>query len=410
MKIDLKKIKHTVFSNPLPKILAVVVATILWMVVAASQSSTGKFPSEINIIAVNTPNGLVASYDQKTVELTISAEPSLWQKLSTNSFTAYVDLGSLGVGTYQLDVNVTCNVAGVQILNKKPEKIFVQLEEISRKKVPVIQKVEGNAAEGMVAGAITFNPAEVEVSGPKSQIENISNAIAPIKLNGESADFQKDVIPTALDDNGNEISDLAFSPSKVTADISIVKGANNKTVGVKVNLVGSPASGYFISSLSTLPSLINITGSVSALSTVYYLETQSFDISGISANSEKDILLKIPDGVGLQKGEPNKVRISIKVTSNDVSRVVSVKINPINLDSALKVTSYQPAEVKVTLVGSSEALANLNPSDVVLNLNLTGKSAGTYNLDLDNSMFTLPANVSLSTIMPTSIQVALSAK
>ena len=410
MKINLKKIKKSIISNPIPKILAIILATILWIFVASSQSSTGKFPSKIRVITVNTPNGLIASYDQKTVELEISAEPSLWQKLSTNSFTAYVDLGGLQVGTYELYINVTCNVPNVQILNKKPNKIFVQLEEISRKKIPVIQKVEGNAAEGMVAGAIAFDPAEVEISGPKSQVENISNAIAEIRLNGESADFEKDLSLIALDDNGNEISDLSFSPGKVKANISIVKGVNNKTVGVKVNLSGNPADGYYIAKLSTTPSTINITGQSSILSNLNFIETQNFDISAVSNSFERELLLKIPDGVGLQRGEPNRIKIAVTLADNSLTRVISAQITPKSLDSALRVNLYSPSEVKVTLSGTESVISEINPSDILLELDLSGKSAGTFSYDLTSSMFKLPSGVTLITIVPTSLQITLSTK
>lgn len=410
MKINFKKIKKSITSNPLPKILALVCATVLWIFVAASQSSTGNFPSKIRIITVNTPSGLVATYEQKTVELQISAEPNLWQKLSTNSFTAYVDLGGLESGTYELEVNVTCNVADVQILNKKPSKIFVQLEEISRKKIPVIQKVEGNAAEGMVAGAIVFNPAEVEVSGPKSQVENISNAIAEIRLNGESADFEKDSSLIALDNSGNEIPDLSFSPSKVKAGVSIVKGANNKTVGIKVNLSGSPAEGYYIEKLSTSPSTINITGQSSILSNLNFIETQNFDISGVSNSFERELLLKIPEGIGLQRGEPNRVTISVTLADNTLTRVVSAQISPKNLASNLRVNSYSPSEVKVTISGKESVVSAINPSDILLDLDLSGKSAGIFSQDLAPSMFKLPTGAGIITIVPTSLQITLSAK
>lgn len=410
MKINLKKIKKSIIANPMPKILAVIIATVLWMFVAASQSSTGNFPSKINVITVNTPSGLIATYDQKTIELQISAEPSLWQKLSTSSFTAYVDLGGLQVGTYSLDVNVTCNVAGVQILSKKPDKIFVQLEEISRKNVPVIQKVEGNAADGLVAGAVTFSPSNVEISGPKSQINNISNAIAGIRLNGESGDFEKDVSLVALDNNGNEIPDLSFSPNKVSASISIVKGGNNKTVGVKVNLVGSLAEGFYISQIVTTPTTINITGQPSVINIINSIETQNIDVSGLSSDFTKGILLVIPEGVALQKGEPNQIKVNLILANNTTSRVISVQINPIGLDSTLKVTAYLPSEVQVSVSGAESIISGLKVSDVSLNLDLSGKAAGTYSYDLSPTMFKFPSDISLGTIVPTSLQVALSTK
>ena len=314
------------------------------------------------------------------------------------------------VGTYELEVNVTCNVADVQILNKKPAKIFVQLEEIARKKVPVIQKVEGNAAEGMVAGAITFDPLEVEVSGPKSQIENISNAIAEIRLNGESADFEKDLSLIALDNSGSEIADLSFSPSRVRASIAVIKGANNKTVGVKVNLIGAPAEGFYIAKLSTTPSTINITGQSSVLSNLNFIETQSFDLAGASSSFEKELLLKIPEGVGLQRGEPNKVKIAVTLADNTLTRTVTAQISPKNLDPSLRVNSYSPNEVKVTLSGTESVLSAITSSDLVLEIDLSGKTAGVYGLDLTAAMFKIPAKANLLTIVPTNLQIVLSVK
>lgn len=403
----IKKIKKFFTTNINIKIAALAIALILWIVVASYQSTAGKFPGQLQIKSVNVANGLVAIYDQKEVEINIMAKPSVWQKLTSNSFSAYVDLDNLQSGTYELDIQVVCNTPDVKIISKNPAKILVRVEKVISKKVSINSRIEGNAALGLVAGGVDFSPSEANMTGPMGDVDNINEAIAVIKLNGESTDFEKEVTLKAFGGDGKEMQSITFNPSKVKAKTSIVKGSNNKSVGIKVNIVGTPQDGFFISKITTDPNVINITGQVSALLTINYLETQSVDVSGINSNLEKNVNLKVPNGVVLQSGESNLIKVIVSLSANSISRVLSPKVDYKNLDSALRVNSYSLGDIKVTVSGDPNIVKELNSSNLVLQLDLSQKTTGSFDFPISSSMIQPIAGVTVLSIVPSSLQITL---
>lgn len=406
----IKRIKKFFTTNRNTKVIALVVALILWIFVSASQSSAGKFPGQLPIKAVNVANGLVAIYDQKEVEIQIMAKPSVWNKLTSSSFSAYVDMEGAQVGTYEMNVQVVSNVSDVRIINRNPDKIFVRIEEVINKKVIVNQRIEGNAGEALVVGNVEFTPAEIDVTGPRSVIEDISEAVAIIKLNGETADFEKEVSLKAFANDNKELHNVMFNPNKVKAKIAIIKGTNNKSVGIKVNTIGNPQDGYFVSKITTSPTVINITGKSDSLQSTNYLETQNVDITGANSDIEKDVLVKIPDGIALQRGEANRIKIIVSFSENNIIRIISPGVEQVNLDSNIYLISFSPTDIKATLSGKPSVIAILDPASVILEIDLAGKGAGTYDYQITSSMIRPISGIAVLNVVPSSIKISISNK
>lgn len=406
----MKKILKNLIVRDWPiKAVCILAAAFLWVYVASGQSTIGKFPSKIPIKTNNVQAGLTAIYEDKEVELQIMAEPAVWNKLSADSFSASADLSGLKEGTYELSVGVVSTVEGVKIVRRTPEKILVSLEPVTKKTVTIGRRVQGNAAEGMVAGTVSFNPAEVEVSGPRSVVNSISEAVAVINLNGESADFEKTINLSAYNEKNEEISGVIFNPMEVRASVQIVKAGNGKTVGVRVKTSGAPVDGFYISKIVVSPITFNVTGAESALSSVNYLETQSIDISGLDGTTERFTTVQVPDGVALDKGQVNRVKVTIVATENSSSKQLNLSVNPINL-GGLNLVSYTPTEIKAVVSGPKSIIDNLTSSDVVLMLDFSGRFAGTAVLNISRDLVKLPAQVSLDSIVPSSISVVLADK
>lgn len=405
-----QKIKNIFTKNIAAKIICVFAAIVLWIYVASGQSSVGKFPGDIQITAKNVPSGLVAIYDDKTVQVQIMAEQKVWKQLSADSFSAYVDLNGLSTGTYELSVNVASSVEGVQIISKTPDKIFVRLEKIVSKKVSVSPRTEGSAGEGLVAGNIELVPNNVDVSGPSSIVNNLAEAIAPIRLNGETADIEKNIPVTAYSDDGKEVKDLTFTPSEVKAKIPIVKASNNKTVGIKALTSGAPKDGFYVSKISIVPATVDVTGPISLLSSINYIETAKIDINNTSSNFEKEVALTIPDGVGLQKGQLSRVKVLIALSENSITRSISPQVVAVNLNSGLRLASYSPTEIKVMVSGPQSQINSLTSNDLKIKVNAAGRVAGNFNYDISLGSVELPAGLSAVSVLPSSIAVTLENK
>jgi len=401
----------TLTKNLWIKIFCLFAATVLWIYIAAGQNTVGKYPGSIKIKAINTPSGLIAIYDVKTVDIKIMAEPSIWSKLSGDSFSAFVDLSSQQEGTYELPVNIVSSVAGVSVVEKSPEKIIVSLETIVTKEVPINKKVEGSAGEGLVAGNVDITPGAVTVRGPKSIVNNISEGSILVRLNGESDKFTKNFQVVAFDEQGEAIDNVEFDPAEVLATVAIVKASNNKTVGVRVKTSGVPKTGYYVSNISVAPSTIDITGPASLLSDLTYIETLPVDLTNQSSDLEKDVGLSIKNGLALQAGSPSKVHVKISFLRNEVTKEISATIEPTGL-GAYKISTISPSEVKVLCTGPSDAIGGLESSDVVLTLDFSDKrpSNGSINFNISPTSFKTPEGISVISAVPSSLAVTISNK
>lgn len=395
------------------KLFCLFAAGLLWIYIAAGQNSVGKFPGSIKIRAINVPSGLVASYDTKTVDIKIMADPSVWRKLSAETFSAYIDLSARSEGTYELDVNVVSSVPGVQIVEKNPEKIFVTLEPVVSKEVNINKKIEGSAGEGLAAGMIELSPSKIEAKGPKSLVDNLTEATVEIKLNGETDNFTKTVTVKAFNEKGEEIEGIDFIPGEVKATIPIVKTSNNKTVGLKAKVTGLPKAGYFVSSVITTPSVVDITGSTEVLSTINFIETSAIDVTNLSSDFEKEVSINLSSGIALQKNSSRTVKVKVKFSRSEVSREISPSISAKNLDSSLYISSVNPKEVRIIVSGPIDTVNSLKPSDVNMVLDFQDKratSSGTYNFDISSKNFSAPEGIFVLSIVPSSIYVTVDKK
>jgi len=392
------------------KIMCLILAIVLWGYVAVGESQVDNFPGEIALETKNVPENLVAITDVERVQIKISADRNIWNRLSSNSFTAYIDLNGLSEGTYETDVIVKSNVGNVEIVDVAPQKILVRLEKVAKKIIPVKLQVEGDAGEGLVAGDAKIEPENIEISGAKSIIEKILDATAIIKLNGETENIEKTVALSALDAEGEEIKNINFNPKEVKVSLPIVKAGTTKTVGIKVKTSGKPKAGYWISQITTIPSDITIKSNSGVLKGTNYIETKTIDVEGASQNISRTIDLDLPSGVTTIDNIAT-IKIEIKISPTNLDKEISANIAYENLSGLLKVDGLDPNNIKVMASGPSDILNNLSGSNVQLKINLSNyKSAGSYSIDIDKSMISVPGGVSISSFVPSSVKVNLSNK
>ncbi len=393
------------------KIVALLLALGLWVFVAAAQNNVAKFPGSIPVKAVNVPTNFSAIYDTKEVNLKIAADPSVWKQLSSDNFSAFVDLNGLAAGTHNLKVIVNPNLPNVSVIEVDPANIMVRLEPVEKKTVSVAAVIIGQAADGRTIGSIDFTPDKVEISGPKSLIGGATAASAIVKLNGESDGFSRDITLSVLNDKNEAINEITINPATAKADVTIVKAGNNKTVGVKAVTTGLAASGFFVSNIVVDPATVDVVGQDSLLRTTQYIETLPVDIAGQSDTLVKTVALSLPAGITLQKDSNQKVKVTISFSGTSTSKEIVATINPINLNPGLAVTGYTPSAVKIVASGPANLVNNLTSADVVLNLDLANKSTSSgIGVDLTAAMFKVPAGVTVASFLPSSLSVAIGQK
>jgi YbbR domain-containing protein len=404
------KLIDIIFRNWQAKIMSLLLAMALWMYVGVGQTRNAFFPGNIPLQIKNVPQGLVAVTDVDAIKVKVVASPELWKSLSADSFTAYLDLGAYKAGTSDVKVTATCNVSGVQIVETDPATVLVSLEPRTEKEVPVNVLISGNAGEGLVAGQWQVAPQKVQVSGAKSIVESLLEATAKITLSGQTADFKENVALVGVNSQGQVIKNLDFTPAQVTVTVPIVKASNVKTVGIKANIQGSPADGYWISQIETDPQTVTIAASEAQIVKINYILTSPIDISGINKTTTVQANLQPDSGMSVLD-KTSQVKVIISVSKSQSAKEIETGFQWENLPSNLKVTSVDPATVKVVVNGPQDKLANLISADISLIVNLSiAQNPGTYSIDISRSNIAGPTGVSVSSIVPSAINVRVDTK
>ena len=404
----MKRITPLIVNNWQIKLLALFSALIFWFYVASSYAKIGSFPGTLPIEYRNLPANTVAISDSDNISIKLAADGIVWQRLSSSSFMAYVDLAGLSIGTHELEVKVDMSVSGVQIIEKKPAKILVRIEPKISKEVPVSVKIEGKPGEGFITQTADVQPAKVTVSGAQSVLEKILEATAVVKLNGETEDKTTVSKLFALDNEGKQINHISFSPEEVKVTLPLAKYEDVKTVGISPIFAGQPASSYWISKVTVSPQTITISGSASALRTTNYLETMPIDIEGIAENKTKSASLKLPEHIGLV-GD-NSVKVYIEVSQTALSKEITATIKYQNLNANLNISQISPSSVKVVVTAAGDILQNISSLNTVVNLDLTGKQTGTFSIDISKNDISLPKDASVVSWLPSSLSITLQPK
>ena len=173
-------------------------------------------------------------------------------------------------------------------------------------------------------------------------------------------------------------------------------------IAIKAEYTGTPAAGYQVSSVSTVPNTISIAGTddalkeLSAAGNTIEIPASEIDVSGKNADFEQtvDIEELLPEGTMLARDISSSVIVSVAILPYDSREYV---IPATSIDR-----SKQPANmtavitddsVTVRVKGSEEDLDALKESDIKLSID-TSKytSEGEYNVPVD---VTLPEGYEL---------------
>lgn len=403
----MKNIFQKIFGNFPAKIISVLMAAAIWIYVGSGQAQIGNFPGKIPLEVKNTPQGLVAVLEVESVLLKLVAAANIWQQLGPNSFAATISLADLNEGTYEIPVQVISYITGVQIVEVTPSKVLVHLEKMTEKEVPVILQVAGKPADGYVVGDWQMKPERVKVKGASSVVAKILEGVAKVTLAGEKETLKRIVPVVALDSSGNQIKNLTFNPQELEAEIPLVQASSAKTVGIKVNTIGQPKEGFWVSRIETDPSLVAVTASAELIGKISFVETKEININGLDKTQEFTTSFKLSPGV-IILDNVSKVTVKIAVSPISSARLFDVGFSWQNLTAGLKVASAEPSKATLVLSGSTFDLSKIKAKDIAINIDLSGLSlSGTYSVDISRSSILLPTGISFSSVVPSAVNIRL---
>ena len=399
---------HRLVNNVGSIILALVLAIVVWVVAANEENPIVEdvFPEAVPIEIVNQPEGTIIFGDVvDTVQLTLRASQASWDELSVNKFRAQVDLAGLGTGVHDLEVQVTCSDDSITIVEKKPEKITVRLEELKEKEVEVKVNILDNPPLGYSARPASAAPSKVKITGPAPMVDQVVTAMVDFFLRNAKDTVERRVDLSLRDAQDNVVGWVTPEPDQVTVQVPIEQRWGYKEVAVRTNWEGQVAPGYRINNVSVDPSIVTVTGSPGALREIPgYLETAPVDVSNASADVVARMPLVLPEGVSLPLAGSQGVTVTVNVTAIESKLTLQSELIIQGLSPGLKATP-SPRVVDVTLSGPLPKLDILKPENVQVTLDLFDLPPGTHKV-VPTAI--APEGIKVESILPDTIEVEIS--
>lgn len=408
--------KRKITDNIPLKIMSVAVAVVVWLIVVNIDNPVGtNYYTLTNVELIN--KEYVESSDtigkmcmpeekQDSIRIAITTNKKIRDKIKVSDITATADLQqavSLDTNPVMVPITVTCSVPGVTPNDIKvtPQNLSVNLDEKETQEFVVnVSRGDTKPGKDYEVGSLTANPEKVRITGPKSLVNKIDKVNATISLDGNTQDFTQDVNLTIIDKNQEALSDSEMNSLRIENNAKVSVTARlwkiRQGVGISAGYVGSPASGYQVGTVTTVPDTISVAGSTEGLETLTQndntitIPADSIVISGESRDVERKISLKdlLPDNVKLTSDSSEDVWVTVSILPEG-SREFTLSTKDIevkNKPDDLQVT-FETAQIEIRIKSDTEDLDDLNTeTDIKASIDLKGKEEGNYKVPVTLSL------------------------
>jgi hypothetical protein len=165
---------------------------------------------------------------------------------------------------------------------------------------------------------------------------------------------------------------------KGSSVITVVIGEKDeKRVAVKEVLIGAPAEGYFIESVTVKPSRVLVSGIRSAVATVSELTTQTIDIRGLNQSKAFNAPLNSIEGVGY---EVDEVEVFVQVADSKVNK--TFYNIPVDLVGAKLKSICEPSHVAIMLQSTPGVFTTLVSDQLQAFIDVSALKPGKHELDV----------------------------
>ncbi len=166
-----------IFRNFGIKVLSIGLATLLWGLVAGQREAERslRVPLEYRNIP---PELELLGEPASLVDVRVRGSSGVLGELRGADLVAVLDLRSARPGRrlFHLLPGDIAVPAGVKVLQATPSTLSLTFEASAVRTVPVVPDLDGDPATGFIVGRVTTEPATVDVIGPVSAVQLITEA------------------------------------------------------------------------------------------------------------------------------------------------------------------------------------------------------------------------------------------
>ena len=282
--------------NLLPKLLAVLVALIVWIFVMNEQNPPVEGAFQVSLGNKNLSDRMVVMEAPETVRVKVRGLRNAIAGAAGRNFRATVDLKGMATGQYDLPVLVELP-AGYELVEVIPDKVSIKIEAIHSRQFTVEPRLTGPIVGQMTLEKVEVTPSVTTITGPQSILESISKVLAPVEIKERTPAFTINTKLFIAGPDGNELKSLKVEPAQVSVSGVLQPGAVSRTVEVKTVLTGNLPEGILLRKVFTEPTKVELTGPKAVIDSINAVYTEPVVLTGITKDVTKEVPLQLQPGV-----------------------------------------------------------------------------------------------------------------
>jgi YbbR domain-containing protein len=291
------------------KFLSICIATLLWLVVAGDRVVERALPAPIEF--QNLPTGLeIVGNPPESIDVRLRGSSGSLGRLAPGDLSAVIDLRSARPGRrlFHLASNQIKVPYGIDVVQVAPATLPIAFENSAMRIVKVRPSVEGQPAPGYEIGAITSEPATVEVIGPESALRGLDEAMTePISV-ADATRPMREVVTVGVADPSVRLR----VPQTAAVNVQIIVGSATRVlsdvpVGVRNLDNGLRAR------VAPVRVAITVRGTVEAIRALRSdMIEAAIDVSGLTAGTHTlPVRARGGQGVTIESVAPTTVAVRI---------------------------------------------------------------------------------------------------
>ena len=300
---------------------------------------------------------------------------------------------------------------GIELIVEKPSTVTMVFDEVSDKTVPVTADTSDiSIADGFILNSVTCVPAEITLTGPTSELEQIDSIVAPVTVSDSLSDSTtRSVVLEMRDAAGNVVTPRYTTMENDTAEVTL-NVLQTRELPLSVAFIGLP-TGFDTDSLSYSldRQTMRVAGPTKIINKLTELSVASLDLSqSFAFDRDYQLQVELPDGIVSQDGV-NTVTLTFDTTDMASTTLNVSNIRLINVPSDVEVEQLTSRISGVTLYGPAEEIAELSADNILAQVDCQSISVTTGQQTLPVSI-QIPSSSRIFAVGSYTVQCAITAR
>ena len=376
-------------------LLSVVIAFGLWLYVITvvspgSEKTFYDIPVSLQGEALLESNGLmIVSGTTSTVTLSLSGNRSDLNQLDPSNIRIVVDLSKIyeaGKANLRYTIYYPGTIAQGALTEQSryPDTITLDVEQKIKKEVPIKVVYKGKLLKDYFAdtekmeltNSVGEQVSAVLVSGPKSVVDKIKQAVIEVDLTDRSLSFSESYRYSLCDEDGDPV-DVGMVETNL-AEVNLTLYIQRmKEIQLAVNVVDGGGATKDTSDIQIETETITVAGSESLINSLEdVLVLGTVDLATLTKDTDLTFPIVLPDGVS-NLSLKEQVKVSVKFPELMTKTFTVTKFATTNVPENLEAEILAQA-LQVTVRGPISMVSRMSEKNITVTVDLINAQIGTF--------------------------------